>query len=288
MALKSTRKILSIILAVFIAISSVSFCASIVLGESFATKKFVVKHIVTNELVADCEKQLDIKYEALEQKCGIPARVFETIKTSFSTRDSLKQAAEYLFDENDPTLYNDNRIDYFYEMCVEYLEGNEFDYDKDNVRNVAIEATQIYSDSVGIHNASEIKHYVEDTRIACQRIQSVSVLVLAISCLMILIMYKKKQEGALYVGAGIMGGGIATILGSLLSIITKLGSSIDISPVVYKNTFSHMTNSYFGIVILAGLVILLAGAGVFAAGAYKINLEQNRKSARFTKIVAKL
>lgn len=288
MGLKTTRKILSVMLAVIVAVSCVSFSAAIVLGNGFATKNFVIKHIVTDELVKQCDKQLEVKFDALEKKSGIPARVFASVNKSFSTRDSLKQAVEYLFDENDSSLYSESRVDSFYEMCVEYLQGNEYKFDEKNVKNVAKEAAKIYSDTVGIHNADEIKYYIEGSRIACQRVESVSVLAMAICIILIMIMFKTRQDGALYVGAGLIGGGLATVFGALASIIAKLGANYNVAPFAYSASLSSMIRLYLVYVVLVGLVFLLAGIGVFGASIYKMNLEQSRKDSRFSKIVAKL
>lgn len=288
MQLKSTRKIISIILAVIIAVGAVVFSFSAVLSATFAKKDYIVKNIVTGQLVAECEKQMNVKFEALEQKSGIPARVFETVKQSFSTRDALLQSAEYMFDENDSTQYNENRVDYFYELCVEYLEGNEFDYNEKNVRVVADEAARIYSDSVGIHNADEIGTYVEYTRHLCARAESVGMMLVVVGVVLLFVLFKKHQDALLYVGAGVMAGGIAGIIGGIVSLITKVGNEIAVSPMIYQQSFYSMTRAFMGRMVLAGIIVLVIGVLSFAFGAYKINLEQSRKNNRFSKIVTKL
>lgn len=288
MQLKSTRKIVSIILAVIIAAGSVLFSFSAVMSSTFAKKNFIVKHIVTSELVSECEKQLNAKFEALEHKSGIPARVFETVEQSFSTRDALLQSAEYMFDENDSTLYSENRVDYFYGLCEEYLNGNQFNFDEKNVRAVADEAAKIYSDSVGIHNADEISDYVEHTHILCSRVESVGLLMIIVGIALLLVLFKKYQNALLYIGAGVMAGGFASLVGAVVSIITKAGYDINVLPMIYQQTLFSMTRVYMVRLALVGFVILVIGALVFALGAYKINLEQSRKDNRFSKIVAKL
>ncbi len=288
MQLKSTRKIMSIILAVVIALGAVMFSFSTVLSSTFAKKSFIVKHIVTNELVDECDRQLGVKFEALERKTGIPARVFETVKQSYSTRDALLQSAEYMFDENDSTLYNDNRVDYFYGLCVEYLEGNEFKYNEKNVRVIADEAARIYSDSVGIHNADEIGDYVEHIHHLNARVQSVGLMLVVVGVVLLLVLFKKLQEAILYIGAGIMAGGISTFFGAIVAIVTKAGNSPVVSPMIYQQSFASMVTSSMTRLVLAGLMVLVLGVLAFAYGAYKINLEQSRKDNRFSKIIVKL
>jgi hypothetical protein len=288
MALKTTRRILSVILTVIIAVSSISLFASIVLDNTFASQKFISKHFVTDSLVAECDKQLDVKFEALEKKCSIPAHVFQTIKKQYSTNSSICQAIGYLFDENDSSLYNESRIEQFYSLCIEYLDGNEIEYDEKAVYNVADEAAKIYSDTVGIHNASEMKYYVDDISQFCTRSISISLLLCVCAMVLLAIMYKQKAYASAWVGSGLLGGGIAMILGALISLIFKVGSDYDITPVIYQQGFYSMTHTFMLLLLLAGFVMLLIGAGVLVASIYQQNVEKKRKNTRFSKLIGKM
>lgn len=288
MALKSTRKIITIILAVIMSISALVTAASVTIDNTFGTQKFITKHFVTDSLVAECEKQLDAKYEALEQKCGIPARVFSSVKTSFGTRAALEQATEYLFDENDSSLYNENRIDYFYGICVEYLEGNDFVYNEESVRNVATEAARIYSDCVGIHNADDIKYYIASVNSTCKKLDSVGALFWVVSLILLAMMYKDKVRAYSYAGISLVSSGFAMMIGSILAIITKAGADINVSPVAYQYGIYSMVKSCFGMFIVAGIILFIVGGVVLGISLYKLKLEESRKDQRFKKIVAKL
>lgn len=288
MELKSTRKILSITLAIVIAISTLCYDATLIISKTMGSQKFVCSHIVSDELVRECEKQLDIKFDTLEKKSGIPSRVFQTVKTSYKTRDAMTQAAEYIFDVNDSTLYNDTKIDYFRDICIEYLEGNDIKYKDANIDVVAKEAARIYSDSVGIHNADAIKQFVATTNKNCSRIQSICALLTFICALLIVLMYKQRVNAYLYVAAGLIAGGFGTALGSLMGIIARVGANYAISPVAYQHSFYSMTRTSILFIMLFGLAVMILGIALFTASMYKIKVEKDRKDTRFSKVVVKL
>lgn len=288
MGLKSTRKILSVLFAIVIALSVVFGSFAGVFSSTYGSRSFVIKHFVTNEIVAECDKQLDIKYEALEKKCGIPARVFEMVKTRENTADTLKKALSNVFNENDSTLNSSSRVDYFYDICVEYLDGNKLKYDEQNVRNVAKEAALIYSDSVGIHNFDEIKQYISDVDSKCARVESTSALVLVVAAVMILVMYKKKPQAYGFFGSGVLSGGVAILIGGIVafSMRSKLVSTV--YPTVYQTGIDSMAKSMTIWIVLIGALSIVIGLAIVLTCAYLINLEETRKNTRFSKIVAKL
>lgn len=288
MELKNTRKILSIILTVIIAVSSVCYSASMVLSNTFGSQKFISGHLITSELVSESEKQLDMKFEALEKKSGIPARVFQMVKTTHKTRDVMIQAAEYLFDVNDSSMYNDDRVDYFQDICIEYLDGNDIKYKEENVRVVAEEAARIYSDCVGIHNADSIKQYVATVSRICSRIESACALVSFTCGILIIVMYKRREKGYLYASSGLIAGGFGTALGALAGIVTRAGANYSVDPAVYQHAFYSMTRTSILYIMLFGIFVMAIGIACFMASIYKLKLEKDRKDTRFSKVVDRL
>lgn len=288
MELKSTRKIISILLVIIIALSTVFYCGFLVMSSTIGSQKFIQKHFVTNQLVAECEKQLDMKYDVLEQKSGIPARVFQNVKTAYNTRSTMTQAVEYLFDVNDSTLYNDTKIEYFEGVCKEYLEGNNIKYKKENVRVVAEEAARIYSDSVGIHNADSIKQFVATVSRNCSRIQSICALVSISSAILIIIMFKQQIKGYLYVTSSLIAGGLGTVLGSLAGLVARIGANNGVTPYVYQQSIYAMSRLCITCIALFGLLVMILGIAGFAFCMYRMKVEKNRKDTRFSKMVVKL
>lgn len=288
MGLKSTRKILSVVFAVIISFSLAACVSCVVETFTVSSSGFYEKHFSSQALADECDKQLTKKYTALSKKSNIPLEVFESVKKQYSTALSLKQAASYLFDENDATLNNDARVKYFYSICTEYLDANELSYSKDEVYNVCVEASQIYSDTVGIHNLEYLKNDVDARNRNNTKKMSVFVLSVALSVIFTLFMYKKRLQGMIYVCAGVMGGGIGVVVSSLLRLIFKVGTVYDIQPECYSVVFNHMSKSYLLFEALGGVALILVGIVIIFVVQRFISRDEFRKNTRFFKVVEKL
>ena len=104
--LSKTRNIISVILCAVIAVLTTLMLTAFTLQATFGNKSFVKKFLVTDNLVSQCEKELDENYTALEIKSGIPKRIFLSVEKDFSTKDSLNLAAENMFSNESSTLYS--------------------------------------------------------------------------------------------------------------------------------------------------------------------------------------
>lgn len=287
MGLKATRKLLSVILAAIIAACTVLTLTSIVIGSTFSTQGYLTKHLINDELVAECESQLNMKYEALEVKSGIPARVFEMVEKDCSTAESLNLAVQYLFTDESSTLYNQDRVDYFYKLCTEYLDGNNISYKKSAVQNTAEEAARIYSDCVGIHNADTIKGYLSTFSQSCARVGSVSLVVTVCALFLLMIMYTARDTACLYIAGGLAGGGIAAAIGSIICIAAKIGSEFSFEPAIYQQSFYSMTKLFFITLLIVSLVFLALIYAVAGIILKKQNEDRKQKETRFKKIIGK-
>ena len=206
----------------------------------------------------------------------------------YDTSQSLEQAASYLFDENDSTLNNEVRLKYFYDICTEYLDANGYEYSTDAVYNACVEAAQIYSDTVGIHNLEYLNNDISARRTSNTKKISIFLLASAICIVLTLYMYKKKTEGMIYVSSGIIGGGIAGVISFLLQLVFKVGTSYDFEPLVYSQTFAKMCKLYLVYGISASAVLTLIGIAVLVVTVKIINRDEFRKNTRFFKVVDKL
>ena len=152
MRLDISRAIISTLLEIAIAISVIVFSISVIMTFTVADQNYFINQFANQELVSVCNAQLNMKYEALSSETGIPARVFERVKEDYPTDEALRQAALSLFSEENETLYSENKVNYFYELSMEYLDGNEITYKKADIKRAAEKAARIYSDTVGLHN----------------------------------------------------------------------------------------------------------------------------------------
>lgn len=285
---KSTRKLLSYFMAFIIAVCLAVGSISAVASSTIASKNFYIKNLVNSELVAQIEGQLDSKYATLSKKSGIPSAVFESVTTAYDTTEAVRQATSYLFDENDATMYSDNKVEFFYNSCVEYLDVNELEYNEESIMNVAKEATEIYSSVVGLHNMGGVESFVLTKKEKLVKMVSVCVAVAVLFVAVMLYIYREKEKAMLYIGGGIMGAGVADLLVGLLLIITKVGSRYNLIPDIYNVVFGLMTLKCILFGLGAGVVIIVIGAIVFSFGIQTAKKKNTRNETRFFKIATKL
>lgn len=272
MTIKTSRTILSVILTVLFSAGVLVALFSFVFNSTLSSKAFLQKHFVTDSLVAECEKQLDEGFAVLSDESGIPATVFSVAYQEFPTKESMLQATQYIFNEQDSTLYSQSRVDYFYKICTEYLDGNSIKYNKSDVRNTAQKAAEIYSNCVGIHNVDSVNAQLPVFNKNCGKAATFSVVICAVIGFFLIMMYSDKSRAFAYLASGGAGAGIGGILSSVLLLLTKLGSNFDFTPAIYQQ-------SVFSILRLSMLVLLVCSAVVTAFSyivLFSIRKKQNK------------
>ncbi len=287
MTFASSRKILSYLLSVTVAISIVIAVASGINHLTVGSKSFYVKSFATQTLADECDKQLTEKYKTLSAKSNLPLDVFDSVKVKFDTKESLNQAAEYLFDENDATLKNGSRYEYFKSTIIEYTDANKIKMSDESVDDVAYEAQQIYCDTVGIHNLEFLQNDMPKQNTQAIGCFSVCLVILALSAIVLAYVYDKKIKFLSYFASGIITGGVATVLSSLAIKIWHIGA-VEISPAVWNTVFDGMMQKILLYRIFAGIAVLLLGIALFAYSQHRLNREQMRKDTRYSKIFSKL
>lgn len=279
--LSKTRNIISVILCAVIAVLTTLMLTAFTLQATFGNKSFVEKFLITDNLVSQCEKELDENYTALEIKSGIPKRIFLSVEKDFSTKDSLKLAAENMFSNESSTLYSQERIDYFYKICTEYLDVKKISYNKSNVRNTARQAAEIYSNCVGMHNTDSVNAAIIEFSGSCSRVGFGAFFVALVAFGAVLYVYRKKEQGYLYSVSGWLAGSGGVLLGSILCLILKVGSKFDFSPVVYSQCFYSMTKYFFA--ILAAVSAVVTALLIWAV--FIIKKKVNKHSDDFSQLI---
>ncbi len=270
MSLSLSRRIIAVILEVIMAVSTIVFLFSIMMTFTVGDKNYFINNFANQELVDECDSQLNMKYEALSSETNIPARVFERVEEDYPTDEALRQAVLSIFSEENETLYSENKISYFYELSVEYLQGNNVPYKDEDVRRAAEKAARIYSDTVGLHNTGGIEERITDFSKRFPRATIISFIV-AFACFpSIMFMYKKKKEGYFVAIGGLLAGTVATTIGSLLAMVFNLGGGIDILPEIHKQSIISTTIKSF--------LILAFFSAVFSATAISIMKVIDNKS----------
>lgn len=262
MTIKTSRTVLSIILTVIFSASVLVALFSFVFNSTLLSKTFIEKHFITDSLVAECEKQLESNFAVLAEESNIPFAVFTTAQQEFPVKDSMLQATQYIFNEQDSTLYSQSKIDYFYKLCTEYLDGNAIQYKKSDIRNVAQKAAKIYSNCVGIHNVDYVNTQFPVYSKACGKIITFAVVACAVIGAFLIIMYSDKKRAFAYLASATAGAGIAGVLTSVLLLAAKVGSDFNYTPIIYQQ-------SIYSIIKLSFIIMLLCSALV-TAGAYAV------------------
>ena len=262
MTLDVSRKIVSTILEIVMAICTMVFLLTLIMTFTFADQNFFINQFATQQLADECNEQLNLNYEALSDETGIPARVYERVEEDFPTDEALRQAALSLFSEENETLYSENKINYFYELSVEYLEGNDISFKEDDVRRSAQKAARIYSDVVGIHNAGRIETRIAGLSKSLPKATIISFLI-AFACFpVMMVMYKRKKGGYFKATGGILAGAAATAVGLLLLIVFNIGGSIDILPEIYKASITHTAKIVFAMTIFVSLIVVAGSVSI--------------------------
>lgn len=288
MGLKSTRIILSILLAIVIAVSTAVGALIAVSQLTVGNKDFYIENIVSNQLVDECNQQLSKKYTALAEKSNIPLDIFESVKMQYSTKASLSQAMSYVFDENDSTLNTEVRTAYFEDIINQYLEANKISLKDSSVKAVAEEATKIYSDVVGIHNMDYLQNQVKIYQNENTKLLSLFVLLTAISVFALFMLYKKREKALAYVADGVLAGGLAVILSSILRLAIGVGTRFSVLPYFYDGVFAGLAKKVLAFSLLGGVILLIIGAVLFGLHIYYARRRKNREDTRFAKVITKL
>ncbi|MBE6740732.1 MAG: hypothetical protein E7570_00345 [Ruminococcaceae bacterium] len=262
MNLNASRRIISSILVITMAISTMVFLISIIMTFTTADQNFFVNQFASSELVAECNKQLNMKYEALSDETAIPARVFERVEDDFPTGEALRQAALSVFSEENETLYSENKISYFYELSTEYLDGNGISYNKADVKRAAEKAAKIYSDTVGLHNTGGVDERIAEFSRLFPRLTIISFIITFVCFPAVLFMYKKKKSGYFYAIGGLFTGTAATAVGSILLVVFNVGGGINILPEIHKQSIVSTSVKEFLILAFFSFVLSVAAFSV--------------------------
>ena len=282
------RRILSYFLAIIVA---VSVSISLVSGIDFMTvgsKQFYVKTFATQKLADECNSQLTEKYKALSAKSNLPLDIFDSVKVKFDTKESIVQAVNYVFDENDEALKNGSRYSYFESTITEYINANDIKMSKHSIELVSLEAEQIYSDTVGIHNLRFLQKTVAEHNSSSLHWLSACLVIIAFSAFLLAYIYKKNIKSALYFASGFMAGSIGVIVSSLVMWLAKIKTQFDVSPDIWAKTFSDIAVKILVFRLVAGAVLLALSIALFIFAQMRVDREQMRKDTRYSKIFSRL
>lgn len=263
MELRQTRRIisslLSFVIAMCVAVSVFSVCAAV----TVTNKNYAIKHFVTDELVAECDRQLSKKFASLANESQIPARVFETVKDNVSTRTSLQQGILRYYSDSDEETDSDDgsREDYFYKLCVEYLEGNHIKYDKKSIERTAQKAADIYRETVNMNCYDELHQFIDSIESAAAKVSSVSLAGIVISMIMMSLIYNDMMKAYTYMAGAFSAGSACALLFCLFALITEKHNVISIRPKAHYDALCSLFGSSLIVTIIISAVLLAVSLG---------------------------
>ena len=259
MTLSKSRSIISVLLTVALAFSMTALSFVFLIRSTFGNGAFISRVMVSDELVGECENQLNMQFDALAAKSSIPSRVFKNIETENPTEDAVRHSVLMIYSNESSKSFFENKKDYFYNMCLEYLNGNNIKFKEDDVERAAQEAAEIYLQTCTLQSSDYLRvivNAIKDNSPGLALIAFVSCLVCVI---LMFILYSGKNNSFGYVGAGISACGIALSLTALISLLSGFGKGLLISPQAYYEAFCSVLNLFFMFMILLGLIETAVG-----------------------------
>lgn len=276
MGMSETRKVLSIILSVLMAAAVAMTGALLVMNLTLSNRAYLEDNISTEALAEECETQLDAKYAVLEAETGIPERVFAAVKTDYPVGETLTNAFRNAFGAEDSSYYNSNMVDYFYELCTDYLEQAGEEFTEDEVRIAADKAAVIFSETVGLHEVDNVNTKLLALRHTVSSMLGVAVVALVLIVVLMLMLYTDKNKAASYLCYGAAGGSLAMLTGSAGCLIAKLPDKLQLFPAIYATVAGEMVKKYFLLTAVAGAALLV----LFYAVLFFLNHESSRTKKR--------
>lgn len=252
MSLSKARKILCCILTVVLAAGSMLFFGSLITSATVLSENYVVKVFELNDASSRCKEEFKKQLTVLEAKSSIPERVFDAVYNFDEiSNDSVIRR---LFSSADTTLYTEDEVQRFEQLCKEYLEGNNIKYDKELIHNTALEATELYSQCFGMQNSQELSSFIQNADEQMQKLISIGGLLVMVSIIVLLILHRKSKDIMFNIFAALTLQGFAFIVSGILSLIFKVGQNIAISPQIYADAFADCAKGACVVSIIFGVI----------------------------------
>lgn len=259
MNLRKTRSVISLLITLIISLSLSCAAAALLVNFTFANASFMARFFVIDSLADECEAQLDLQFEALSVKSGIPVRVFKNIENEISIKNTLRTSVYNAYDHIDVQSTKDVRADYFYNLCTEYLEGNHLSYNEQDIRNTAREAADIYERCLGFGNIEHLIDFVDHAQKNAVRAALGLLTVVLVFSFLFYIIYKNKSRASSYIATGVSVSGVSLILISVISLIFKVGMHFSVTPAAHYNALCSAIRLFFAIVFAVGVLFTAAG-----------------------------
>lgn len=259
MNLRKLRSAVSLLLALMISFAVSSAIGAIMVNSTFASSSFMEKRFVTKSLADECEAQLDLQFETLALKSGIPAYVFRNIENKTSVENTLRSSVHNFYNHIDTEAAKSTKAEYFYNLCVEYLEGNNLSYNEQDVQNAAYEAAEIYENCLVFDNTEHLIDFADTVQANVPRAVLGLLVGAAVLSIFFFLLYKSKMRAFSYISASVSISGVTLVLISAVSLIFKIGTHFAMAPAAHYYAMCSVIRLFYLLLFAVGALLVLIG-----------------------------
>ena len=249
---KSSRKLICFLLSLLMVVGLCIFSGATLLRSTLCYQNYMERFISSEKVVNYCNTAYNDRIAVLAENSGIPLRVFEATENVSGYSETV---ASRFYSGSDTTMFTQDKIETYEKLIKEYLDGNDIQYDENQVYNTAVKAAEIYADSYGLKNLSVFKSFVDEVIGGYGRVSSMGLSIVMIAAALIFVMYSDNKKTVKYYTSSFTATGLSFVFIGLGSLIASLGKSGVITPVVYSKAIFSAVNCMFVILILTGVVI---------------------------------
>lgn len=258
MSLRASRKVLCIIFSIIVSIGGLMVAGSVAIRCTLGSQSFVDKVLSNGSIKKECDENFKNRLEVIADKSDIPVHVFEA---SFDMEQAYSESlAKRIFTQGDTSMFSQDEVDMFENLCIEYLKGNSIVYNKAQVHNTALEAAQAYADSYGMYNTQGISQFILKINEEYSKFLSTGLIMMAIGGVVTHMLFSKAREKTKHTAYNFTTASFSIILTGLAGIIFRVGSHINIFPQIYSRAIFYCVSSAFAVMTAIG-VLLLAVSG---------------------------
>ncbi len=265
MSLSKSRKIICFLLSIIMVIGAGLFTGVELISHTLCSQAYMEKVFLSDKIKGEYEENYKKRISILAKDSMIPERVFFTADENALGKN--ESAVSKFFNGHDSTLYSKDRVETYEKLCLEYLDGNEIEYNKEDVHNVAEKAAMIYSDSFGLKNTDEIKAFIDKTEFLAPKIASFGLFIFTMCAVIIFFLFSKKIDAMeVYCSVG-TATGFFFVLTGIAALIFGLGNNPMITPLIYADAVSLAIKGDFIITIIIGIFLciisILGSIGIY-------------------------
>lgn len=249
---KSSRKLICFLLSLLMVVGLCIFSGATLIRSTLCYRNYMEIFISSEKIANYCNTTYNERIAVLSENSGIPLRVFEAAENVSGYSETVTSR---FYSGSDTTMFTKDKVETYEKLIKEYLDGNDMQYDENQIHNTAVKAAEIYADSYGMKNLSVFKAFVDDVIDGYGRISSTGLAIVMIAAALIFVMYSDNKKTLKYYTSSFTATGLSFVFIGIGALITSVGKSSVITPDIYSDAIFSALNCMFAILIIAGVII---------------------------------